>query len=32
MDALLKGNRPNAEQRPSTGCNIKWKPGKQPKK
>jgi peroxiredoxin len=30
MDALLKGSRPAAEQRPSTGCNIKWKPGKQP--
>jgi peroxiredoxin len=30
MDALLKGERPSAEQRPSTGCNIKWKPGKQP--
>jgi len=30
MEALLKGGRPGAEQRPSTGCNIKWKPGKQP--
>jgi peroxiredoxin len=30
MDALLKGGRPSAEQRPSTGCNIKWKSGKQP--
>lgn len=30
MDALLSGSRPAAEQRPSTGCNIKWKPGKQP--
>jgi len=30
MDALLKGARPAVEQRPSTGCNIKWKPGKQP--
>jgi len=30
MDALLKGSRPAAEQRPSTGCNIKWKAGKQP--
>jgi len=30
MDALLKGSRPAAEQRQSTGCNIKWKPGKQP--
>ena len=30
MDALLKGARPAAAQQPSTGCNIKWKPGKQP--
>ncbi len=30
MDALLKGARPTADQRPATGCNIKWKPGKQP--
>ena len=30
MNALLKGERPSAEQRPSTGCNIKWKPGKRP--
>jgi len=30
MDALLKGMRPAADQHPATGCNIKWKPGKQP--
>jgi thiol-disulfide isomerase/thioredoxin len=30
MDALLKGARPVYAQQPSTGCNIKWKPGKQP--
>jgi hypothetical protein len=30
MDALLKGARPSADQHPATGCNIKWKPGKQP--
>jgi peroxiredoxin len=30
MDALLKSARPAAEQHPSTGCNIKWKAGKQP--
>jgi thiol-disulfide isomerase/thioredoxin len=30
MDALLKGSRPASAQQPSTGCNIKWKPGKQP--
>lgn len=30
MDAILKGGRPAADQRPATGCNIKWKSGKQP--
>jgi peroxiredoxin len=30
MDALLSGGRPSEEQRPSTGCNIKWKAGNQP--
>lgn len=25
MDAVLKGEQPSAEQRPSIGCNIKWK-------
>jgi peroxiredoxin len=30
MDALLRGERPGEVQRPSTGCNIKWKPGNQP--
>lgn len=30
MDALLSGNRPSENQVPSMGCNIKWKPGKQP--
>jgi thiol-disulfide isomerase/thioredoxin len=30
MDALLNGERPASDQRPATGCNIKWKPGKQP--
>jgi hypothetical protein len=25
VDALLKGARPSAEQRPSIGCNIKWR-------
>jgi hypothetical protein len=30
LDALLKGARPASAQQPSTGCNIKWKPGKQP--
>ncbi|HMJ12491.1 MAG TPA: thioredoxin family protein [Polyangiaceae bacterium] len=26
VDALLRGDRPEAEQKPSIGCNIKWKP------
>ncbi|QIF03085.1 thioredoxin family protein [Roseimicrobium sp. ORNL1] len=30
VQALLDGAPPLAEQRPSTGCNIKWKPGKEP--
>ena len=30
LDAVLSGNRPAAEQRPSVGCNIKWKPGNAP--
>jgi thiol-disulfide isomerase/thioredoxin len=25
IDALLAGNRPSPEQRPSMGCSIKWK-------
>ncbi len=29
-DALLAGLEAPAEQRPSVGCNIKWKPGNQP--
>jgi peroxiredoxin len=29
-DALLAGRRPPAEQVPSIGCNIKWKPGSAP--
>lgn len=27
MDALLQGSPINSEQKPSIGCNIKWKPG-----
>ena len=27
MEALLKGNPVDPEQKPSIGCNIKWKPG-----
>lgn len=30
LDALLAGQAPAAEQRPSIGCNIKWHPGQQP--
>lgn len=30
IDALLAGEPPLAEQRPSMGCNIKWKPGNEP--
>jgi peroxiredoxin len=30
IDALLAGQPPVAEQIPSLGCNIKWKPGKEP--
>ena len=30
LDAVLAGWPPNAKQRPSVGCNIKWKPGNAP--
>jgi peroxiredoxin len=30
VDALLAGNPVNAEQWPSMGCSIKWKPGNTP--
>ena len=30
LDALLEGHRPDAEQVPSMGCNIKWKAGNEP--
>lgn len=30
LDAVLAGCRPPAVQRPSMGCNIKWKPGNEP--
>lgn len=29
--AMLAGEAALTEQRPSTGCNIKWKPGNEPK-
>jgi peroxiredoxin len=30
LDAVLAGNPVSANQRPSLGCNIKWKPGNEP--
>ena len=30
IDAVLAGKKSPAEQRPSIGCNIKWKPGHAP--
>jgi len=30
IDAVLAGKPVNPEQKPSVGCNIKWKPGKNP--
>ncbi|MEX0714187.1 MAG: thioredoxin family protein [Pirellulales bacterium] len=30
LDAVLAGKAPAAEQRPSIGCNIKWKAGNEP--
>jgi len=30
LDALLSGHPVPADQRPSIGCNIKWKPGNRP--
>lgn len=30
IDAVLTGQIPNSDQRPSIGCNIKWKPGSEP--
>ncbi|HVS63752.1 MAG TPA: thioredoxin family protein [Thermoanaerobaculia bacterium] len=29
-DALLEGRKVSSQQRPSVGCNIKWKPGNEP--
>jgi len=29
-DAVLAGEAPSSEQRPSVGCNIKWKAGNEP--
>jgi peroxiredoxin len=30
VDAVLAGQSPSPEQRPSVGCNIKWRPGNAP--
>jgi len=30
VDALLAGSPVPAEQKPSMGCNVKWKPGNEP--
>jgi peroxiredoxin len=30
LDAVLAGKRPSENQRPSIGCNIKWRPGNEP--
>jgi hypothetical protein len=29
-DAVLAGQKPSEQQRPSMGCNIKWYPGNEP--
>jgi peroxiredoxin len=31
LDALLSGRTIASDQKPSLGCNIKWKPGNEPK-
>jgi thiol-disulfide isomerase/thioredoxin len=30
LDAVLAGQPPSDEQKPSIGCNIKWRPGNEP--
>ena len=30
VDTVLAGQAPAGEQKPSIGCNIKWKPGNEP--
>jgi thiol-disulfide isomerase/thioredoxin len=30
IESLLQGMHPNREQKPSMGCSLKWKPGKEP--
>ena len=31
LDTVLAGKKPSADQLPSIGCNIKWKPGNEPR-
>jgi peroxiredoxin len=31
VDAVLAGKKPSENQRPSIGCNIKWKPSNEPR-
>ena len=30
LDAILEGKPPSSDQKPSSGCNIKWKSGNEP--
>jgi hypothetical protein len=30
VHAVLAGEAPSGDQRPSVGCSIKWKPGRSP--
>lgn len=30
LNAVLAGEKPSADQHPSMGCNVKWKPGNAP--
>jgi peroxiredoxin len=30
IEAVIAGGKANSEQKPSMGCNVKWKPGNQP--
>jgi hypothetical protein len=30
LDAVLQGEAVSSDQRPSVGCNIKWKGGNEP--
>lgn len=31
VEALLAGQRPSPQQKPSIGCSIKWRPGNEPR-